>query len=42
MATTGGINGEIISNLIAEAFIRTFERDYVRMHELPDAITIMK
>jgi len=30
------------SNGMAEAFIKTFKRDYVRMHELPDAITVMK
>jgi len=30
------------SNGMAEAFIKTFKRDYVRMHELPDAITVME
>lgn len=27
---------------MAEAFIKTFKRDYVRMHELPDSITVME
>lgn len=27
---------------MAEAFIKTFKRDYVRMHELPDAITVVE
>jgi len=30
------------SNGMAEAFIKTFKRDYVRMHELPDAISVME
>lgn len=27
---------------MAEAFIKTFKRDYVHMNELPDAITVME
>jgi transposase InsO family protein len=27
---------------MAKAFVKTFKRDYVRMHELPDAVTVMK
>ena len=30
------------SNGMAEAFIKTFKRDYVHMHELPNAITVME
>jgi len=30
------------SNGMAEAFVKTFKRDYVRMHELPYAVTVMK
>ena len=29
------------SNGMAEAFIKTFKRDYVRMHELPNAVAVM-
>jgi len=29
-------------NGMVEAFIKSFKRDYVRMHELPDAVTIME
>jgi putative transposase len=30
------------SNGMAEAFVKTFKRDYVRMHAIPDAISLMK
>jgi len=30
------------SNGMAETFIKTFKRDYVRIHELPDAVTVME
>jgi len=30
------------SNGMAEAFVKTFKRDYVSMHQLPDARTVMK
>lgn len=30
------------SNGMAEAFIKTFKRDYVRLHELPDALTMIE
>jgi len=30
------------SNGMAEAFIKTFKRDYVYMHDLPDAKIVMK
>jgi len=30
------------SNGMAEAFVKTFKRDYVRMHEIPDAIALMQ
>jgi putative transposase len=30
------------SNGMAEAFVKTFKRDYVRMHAIPDAIALMK
>ena len=29
------------SNGIAESFVKTFKRDYVRVHPLPDAITVL-
>lgn len=30
------------SNGMAEAFVKTFKRDYVSMHEIPDAIALMQ
>ena len=27
---------------MAEAFVKTFKRDYVGVHDLPDAITVME
>ncbi len=27
---------------MAESFIKTFKRDYVVMHDLPDAVTVME
>jgi transposase InsO family protein len=30
------------SNGMAEAFVKTFKRDYVRIHEIPDAVALMK
>jgi hypothetical protein len=27
------------SNGMAEAFVKTFKRDYVRIHEIPDAVS---
>jgi transposase InsO family protein len=30
------------SNGMAESFVKTFKRDYVYMHDLPDAITVME
>jgi integrase-like protein len=30
------------SNGIAEAFVRTFKRDYARVHPLPDAATVLR
>jgi putative transposase len=30
------------SNGIAEAFVETFKRDYVRVNPLPDAITVLQ
>lgn len=30
------------SNGLAEAFIRTFKRDYVRVNPLPDAATVLR
>jgi len=30
------------SNGMAEAFVKTFKRDYVRMHAIPDAIALME
>jgi transposase InsO family protein len=30
------------SNGMAEAFVKTFKRDYVRMHAIPDAIALMQ
>ena len=30
------------SNGIAEAFARTFKRDYARVHPLPDAATVLR
>jgi putative transposase len=30
------------SNGMAEAFVRTFKRDYVRVNPLPDAQTVMR
>ena len=34
VATTEGINGEMIKDFMAEAFIKTFKRDYVHMNPL--------
>ena len=30
------------SNGIAEAFVKTFKRDYARVHPLPDAATVLR
>lgn len=30
------------SNGMAEAFVKTFKRDYVRVHDLPDPVTVME
>ena len=30
------------SNGIAEAFVKTFKRDYARIHPLPDAATVLR
>ena len=30
------------SNGMAESFVKTFKRDYVYMHDLPDAVTVME
>jgi transposase InsO family protein len=30
------------SNGMTEAFVKTFKRDYVRIHEIPDAIALME
>jgi transposase InsO family protein len=30
------------SNAIAEAFVKTFKRDYARIHPLPDAATVLR
>jgi len=29
------------SNGMAEAFVKTFKRDYIAMHDAPDAVTLM-
>ena len=30
-----------ISSLLAESFVKTFKRDYVRINPLPDALTVL-
>jgi len=44
LATTSGIRGEDVrdlSNGMAEAFVRTIKRDYVRVSPCPNAETVM-
>jgi putative transposase len=42
VATTGGICGDMVRDLMAESFVKTFKRDYVQMNLLHDARTTME
>jgi len=42
VATTAGISGDMIKDLMAETYIKTFKRDYVHINPLHDARSAME